>query len=311
MATLVAALLSLTLQPAWAEPLRVSVLMHASAGGGEDTLRSALDIAQAQTPAFIVVNGLKDKRESCSDRLFRRRKALLEAADKPVFLSMAGSDWGDCRDRRGRSAESVWLGLLREQLYGDISWNGAKHLRLRRQSAVPAFRSYAENTRWSVQEVMFATLHMPGPNNHYVSAAGRNSEFEDRLTANRDWLKRLAQHATAERQKAIVLFSDARLWPAMRLQPGVRDGFKEMRSALRAFANKVRVPVLLVQGPAPNGKATSAIEWQGNFAQLSLPRGVALLEVDTDATVPFALADQNTEPGNASTGSGTADTTTP
>ncbi len=293
------ALVALTLSAAQAEPLRLSVLMHSASGSdGEAGLRAALESVQAQSPAFVVVNGLKGKSESCSDRLFRRRKAVLEAADVPVFLSMAGSDWIDCRDRRGRPAESVWLSLLREQLYGDVRWNGSKHLRLRRQSALPAFRSYAENTRWSTQQVMFATLHLPAPNNHYVSAAGRNSEFEDRLTANRDWLKRLSQHATAERHKAIVLFCDGRLWPSARLQPGVRDGFREMRSALRAFADKVRVPVLLVQGPgtaAAESSALAALAWRGNFAQLSLPVGITHLEVDTDAAMPFALSGSGTD----------------
>ncbi len=275
-----------------AEALRISVLMHvATRSDGEAALRSALDTAHSRNPAFIVVNGLKDASEPCSDRLFRRRKAVLEAVDTPVFLSMAGSDWINCRDLRGRPAESVWLGLLRDQLYGDISWNGSKHLRLRRQSALPAFRSYAENTRWSVHQVMFATLHLPAPNNHYLAAAGRNSEFEDRLTANRDWLKRLAQHASIERPGAIVLFCDGSLWPLARLQPGVRDGFREIRSAVQAFAGSVRRPVLLVQGST--GQANASIEWQGKLAHVNLPQGVNDLEIDIDASMPFVLSGEN------------------
>ncbi len=295
------ALLSALAAPSAAEPFRISVLMHAAAGSdGEAALRGALEQAQSHDPAFIVVNGLKEASEACSDRLFRRRKAVLEAAAAPVFLSMAGSDWINCRDRRGRPAETVWLGLLREQLYGDISWNGSKQLSLRRQSALPAFRSYAENTRWSVQQVMFATLHLPAQNNHYLTAAGRNSEFEDRLTANRDWLRRLAQLASIEHRKAIVLFCDGRLWPATRPPAGVRDGFQEMRSALRAFATTVRMPVLLVQGPAAaNGPAVPAIEWQGKLGHLSLPKGVTDLEVDPEAALPFALAGPDNGTGPA------------
>ncbi len=285
------ALLTAIAAPSASEPFRVSVLMHAAAGSdGEAALRGAMEQAQSHGPAFIVVNGLKAASEACSDRLFRRRKAVLEAAELPVFLSMAGSDWINCRDRRGRPAETIWLGLLREQLYGDISWNGSKQLSLRRQSALPAFRSYAENTRWSVQQVMFATLHLPAQNNHYLTAAGRNSEFEDRLTANRDWLRRLAQLVSIEHRKAVVLFCDGRLWPPTRPPSGIRDGFREMRSALRTFATTVRVPVLLVQGPAgANGAAATAIEWQGKFGYLSLPQGVTDLEIDPEAALPFAL----------------------
>lgn len=285
------ALLSALAVPSAAEPFRISVLMHATAGSdGEAALRGALEQAQSRSPAFIVVNGLKQAAEACSDRLFRRRKAVLEAVEAPVFLSMAGSDWINCRDRRGRPAETVWLGLLREQLYGDISWNGSKQLNLRRQSALPAFRSYAENTRWSVQQVMFATLHLPAQNNHYLTAAGRNSEFEDRLIANRDWLRRLAQLASTEHRKAIVLFCDGRLWPVVRPPAGIRDGFQEMRRALRAFAATVRVPVLLVQGPAGQTEgAEPAIAWQGKLGHLSLPPGVTDLAIDPEAALPFAL----------------------
>ncbi len=276
---------------AQAEPVRLSVLMHAvAAGDGDAALRAALERAQSGSPHFIVVNGVKDAAESCNDALFRRRKALLDGADVPVFLSMAGSDWMDCRDRRGRPAESVWLSLLREQLYGDGALKAARLSKLRRQSALPAFRNYAENTRWSLQDVMFATLHLPAPNNHYVSAAGRNSEFEDRLIANHDWLKRLAQHAAAERHRAIVLFCDGSLWPLIRQPSGSRDGFREMRSALQAFAAKVRMPVLVVQGGGDDRPEPPVIERQGSLAYLSLPHGIADLEIDADATVPFILA---------------------
>lgn len=276
---------------AQAEPFRISVLMRVAAGSdGEAALRNALDNAQSRNPAFIVVNGLKEAGEACSDRLFRRRKAVLEASETPVFLSMAGDDWMNCVDRRGRPAQSVWLGLLREQLYGDISWNGSKHVSLRRQSALPAFRSYAENTRWGWQQVMFATLHVPAANNHYLTAAGRNSEFEDRLTANRDWLTRLALLASVERRKAIVLFCDGQLFPATKPPAGVRDGFAEMRSALRNFAAKTRIPVLLVQGAAATSvPATPAVAWLGTLAHLRLAPGVTDIDIDTDAVTPFAL----------------------
>jgi hypothetical protein len=282
---------------AQAEPFRLSVLMHvANDSDGEAALRSALESAQSRDPAFVVVNGLKGATERCSDQLFRRRKAVLEASETPIFLSMAGADWMNCVDRRGRPAEAAWLGLLREQLYGDISWNGSKQLSLRRQSALPAFRSYAENTRWAWQQVMFATLHLPAANNHYSTAAGRNSEFEDRLIANRDWLTRLALLASVERRKAIVLFCDGQLFPAARPPAGMRDGFAEMRSALRTFAAKTQIPVLLVQGSSVNAPpGSSSLAWLGRLAHVRLSPGVTDIEIDTEATVPFAVAGTETD----------------
>lgn len=273
-----------------AEPVRVAVLMHAAAGGAEESsLRIALDEAQAIDPSFIVVNGLKDAREPCTDRLYRQRKALLESASAPVFLSMAGSDWVGCRDRQGRPASAYWLNLLREQLYGDLRWNGSKRLPLKRQSALPAYRSYAENTRWALGGVLFATLHLPAPNNHYVASAGQNSEFEDRQTANRDWLRRLALAARVERRKAIVIFCDGNPLPSPLPGGGQRDGFDEVRKALKAMAAKAQVPVLVAQGPLPQGDA--AIVARGRLSVVNLKTGMNEIVIDPEADVPFTLPD--------------------
>lgn len=273
---------------AQAEPVRVGVLMHMASDASDDAaLRSALDNAQEEKPSFLVVNGLKGASEPCRERLFRQRKALLEAASLPVFLSMAGTDWTACRDRQGRPAASFWLNLLREQLYGDISWNGSKQVPLKRQSEIPAFRGYAENTRWAWQGVLFATLHLPADNNHFVPAAGSNSEFEDRLTANRDWLRRLGTRAQATRAGAIVIFSDGQAFPARATAGSVRDGFAETRAALKALAEKSSAPVLLVQGSTQ--AEGGSIQRTGKLFYATLPQGLAQLVIDTDAPMPFGI----------------------
>lgn len=269
-----------------AEPLRFSVLMHA-ARGGDEALRTAFDDAQSRMPAFIVVNGLKAGGEPCTEKLFRQRKALLESGSVPVVLSMAGSDWTACRDRHGRPAPTVWLSLLRDQLYGEARWNGSKQLSQKRQSALPAFRDFAENSRWAKQRALFATLHLPAPNNRFIPAAGQNSEFEDRLTANRDWLRRLAVLVRSERHRAVVLVCDGNPLPAAVVGAAQRDGFQEIRAALRAFAARVNVPVLVVQGPASRGEPR--ITLRGKLAYINLEAGVTDLLVDPDAPTPFSL----------------------
>ena len=280
-----------------AEPLRFSVIMHAMRDSGdENDLRTALENAQSADPTFIVVNGMRSPREPCTDRLYRQRAALLEASSAPVILSMAGSDWLDCRDRQGRPASVVWLNLLREQVHGEISWRGAKHLSLRRQSAIRAFRSYSENTRWVADNVLFATLNLPAENNHYIASAGGNSEFEDRLTASRDWLKRLGLQATMERRPLIVLFCDGNPLPAPSRKSDQRDGFAEIRQqlkALAALAEKSQTKVLLVQGPQPRNPGTPGeIVWEGNLGYVSLRAGVSGFAVDLTAPMPVTLSEE-------------------
>lgn len=282
--------LALCCWSAQSETVRVGILMHVMAGPNSDdgSLRTALEEAQSFDPAFIVVNGLKSGTEPCRDSLVRRRKALLEAVDLPIFLSMAGSDWLSCRDRRGRPSDIVWLNLLRDQLYGSNNWNGSKQIELKRQSAIPAFRSYAENTRWLWQNILFATLHQPAENNHYVAAAGSNSEFEDRLTANRYWLTRLVAEAESSRAKAVVIMTDGEALSSNTRSGRERDGFLEMRRALKNLAARLNVPVLVVQGSRQ--PADGMVQRTGRLFYGSLPAGVSLLEVDIDAEAPFLLS---------------------
>lgn len=277
-----------------AEPLRFSVMMHVMKDASDDSeLRAAFDIAQAGDPAFIIVNGMRSPREACTDRLYRHRAALLESGNVPVILSLAGSDWIDCRDRQGRPAPMVWLNMLREQVYGEISWSGAKHLALRRQSAVQAYRTYAENSRWVIDNVLFATLNLPAENNHYIASAGGNNEFEDRLTANRDWIKRLGLQAKMERRPLIVLFCDGNPLPIPPRRGEQRDGFAEVRQQLRALAEKSGAKVLLVQGPERRSAAGSPeIIWNERLGYVNLRAGVAGFTVDLAAPAPVMLVEE-------------------
>lgn len=277
-----------------AEPLRFTVMMHVMREAADDTeLRSALEGAQASEPAFIVVNGMRSTREPCTDRLYRQRTALLESGNVPVILSLAGTDWMDCRDRQGRPASLVWLNLLREQVFGEISWSGAKHLSLRRQSASRAFRNYAENTRWVMDNVLFATLNLPAENNHYIASAGGNSEFEDRATANREWLKRLGLQAKMERRPLIVIFCDGNPLPAPRRRSEQRDGFAEIRQQLKQLAEKSDARVLVVQGPAPSAAtSTGDIVWEGKLGYVNLRTGVSSVTVDLSSPTPVTIADE-------------------
>lgn len=277
--------------PAQAQSFRFAVMMHVMQDSSDDSeLRAALETAQAESPAFVVVNGVRSSREPCTDRLFRHRAALLESASVPVILSLAGSDWMDCLDRKGRPAASAWLNLLREQVYGDISWSGGKHLSLRRQSAIPAFRAYAENARWMVDQVLFATLNVPANNNHYIASAGGNSEFEDRQIASRDWLKRLGLQARSERRSVIVLFCDGNPLPAPARKAEQRDGYIELRQQLNNLAEKSGARVLVIQGPSPRAPRVPAeINWENSLGYINLHAGLSSFAVDLSASLPISL----------------------
>jgi hypothetical protein len=276
---------------AQAEPFHFAVLMHVLQNSGdENELRIALESAQAANPTFILVNGMRSKGEPCTDRLYRQRTALLESSVAPVVLSLAGDDWITCRDRQNRLAPTAWLNLLRDQVYGDISWSGSKHIPLRRQSAITAFRNYAENTRWSIDTILFATLNVPANNNNYLASAGGNSEFEDRQIANRDWLRRLITQAQREHKSYIVLFCDGNPLPDVRRKTEPRNGYVELRQQLKYLAEKSGVKIVVMQGSTPTTeKNNGSIIWKGRLGYINLSAGISMIAVDTTTENPFSI----------------------
>ncbi len=274
-----------------ADPFRFSVLMRVAEESNEDhAWRTAIEHAQTNEATFIVVNGLKRSGERCSEALYQQRIDMLKQATVPVILSMAATDWAYCRDRQNRPASLVWLNLLREKFASDFSTQGSSALNLKYQSAMPAYRSYVENTRWVYDRILFATLHVAANNNQYIEAAGRNSEFEDRQVANREWIRRLAEVAMREHRAAIVIFCDGDPLPAPWLRGQEKDGYKVIRKQLRELADKSGLWILLVQGSSvETPKTTPEIVWANGLGYLTLPTGVSTLAADLNATSPFTV----------------------
>jgi hypothetical protein len=274
-----------------AEAFRFSVLMRVPEESNENSAwHTAIDNAHTNEATFIVVNGLKPSGERCSEALYQQRIDLLAQASVPVILSMAATDWAYCRDRQNRPAGLVWLNLLREKFAVDISTNSSSAITLKHQSAMPAYRSYTENARWVYDRILFATLHVAANNNQYIEAAGRNSEFEDRQVANREWIRRLAEVALREHRGAIVIFCDGNPLPAPWLRAQERDGYKDMRKHLRELAEKSGLWVLVVQGSSVDTpKTPPEIIWAERLGYVTLQTGVNTLTADLNATLPFTL----------------------
>jgi len=103
---------------------------------------------------------------------------------------------------------------LRDLFFSDEFSFGASKLPVIRQSVAVKFRSYGENARWEFGNILFATINLPADNNHYLPDAGRNSEFEDRAIANRDWLQRVFTFAARKKWKGLYCFAMATRFPS-------------------------------------------------------------------------------------------------
>lgn len=287
--------------PAWSAPqdFAFGVVSHASAKGDDEAvLRQAITETDADNLAFVVVNGIKSPGESCDDELYNRRRDIISHAQNGVVMSLAASDWVSCKNQEQRTDAIERLTRMRELFYsGEFSF-GATRLPLLRQSMTPKFRGYAENARWEIGSILFATVNLPAGNNHFLLDGGRNSEFEDRLIANRSWLQHLFAFATLKKAPALVFFSDGNPFgppPKRSFFRAQRDGFSETRKLFSDLAAKFPGRVLVVHGETSKAKAPPRILWTGNLG--SVGTGERWLKVVVDDHLPqlFAIADADGE----------------
>ena len=256
---------------------------------GDAAFHEAINATDDDNLAFVVVNGIKSAQEPCSDAVYLERKLLLDAAKNGVIVSLAGTDWVNCRDSNGRSNTIDRLTRLRELFFADDLSFGASKIPLMRQSNAEKFRRYAENSRWEVGPILFATINLPAENNHYLAAGGRNNEFEDRQIANRNWLQRLGSIAHSHKNEALVIFCDADPFKPND-KKNQRDGFADIRIALANLATTFPGRILLVhRSTAPIVGTPSGISWNGNLGSLAVANGLIKLHVATDTAALFSL----------------------
>jgi hypothetical protein len=216
-------------------------------------------ISRVHEVSFIVYNGnLKGAKEACRDGLYERRHALLETSRPALFFIPGQHDWADCGTPEAGGFDPIErLDLLRQTLFSDATSMGQNPIALTRESEVSRFRPFRENVRWQVGDTVFVGLNAPSPNNHYLSAGGRNGEFEDRVVANAFWLEHAAEYAKRRDARAIVIFiqgdpdperyerPDRFAWLRFAHSPR-RDGFLEFKRSLVKLAQTFHGPVLVV-----------------------------------------------------------------
>jgi hypothetical protein len=141
--------------------------------------------------------------------------------------------------------------------------------------------------------VLFVTLNVPARNNHYLAEAGRNSEYEDRMVANRAWLHRAFLTARRKKLPGMVLVMDGDI--GAHVEQGFfarlaqkRDGFTEIRRLVRSQADKYPGKLLLVDNRKED-KAAAAIEWNRNVGHLALGAEWAMLRVVPGSASLFVL----------------------
>jgi hypothetical protein len=216
-------------------------------------------IGRNRDVSFIVYDGnLKGAKEACRDALYERRQALLETSRPALFFIPGQHDWADCGTAEAGGFDPVErLDQLRQTLFTDPTSMGQNPIALTRESEVSRFHQFRENVRWQTGDTVFVGLNAPSPNNHYLTAGGRNGEFEDRVIANAFWLEHAAEYAKRRDARAIVVFIQGDFDPERYERPDRfawlrftrntrRDGFLEFKRSLVKLAQIFRGPVLVI-----------------------------------------------------------------
>lgn len=257
--------------------------------GSDIDLLNAFTTASRRNAEFVLVNGVKTADEPCTDELFRSRRDTFNQSFRPLVVSPAGSDWIGCKSDDGTPNEAERMQRLRELFFeGDASL-GINKIKLVRQSLNPKYRGFPENAYWQQGKILFATIHLPAENNHFLAAAGRNSEFEDRLIANRHWLERIFNWARLHRMRGIVLFADGNpMAVPMRGKSFQRDGFLEMRKQIAMLSSRFPGRVLLVHGRA--ARPAAQIAWRDNLGIAGADRNGLVISVNSSTSQVFSIA---------------------
>jgi len=268
------------------------------AAESESALHAAIEATDAKNLAFVVANGIKSVEEPCTDETYSRRKNLLDSAKNGLIVSLAASDWAYCRDENGKSAAIGRMTRMREMFFPDQFSFGATRIPLVQQSVSARFRIYVENARWEIGNVVFATVDLPANNNHYLIEAGRNSEFEDRLVANRNWLHQIFTYAKYRKLRGVVLFSDGNPLSSPGSIRGKRDGFAEIRRQITTSAARFPGVVLVVHGSdIQMHGASTEIHWHGRLGELATAPGWTGVNVDAALSSVFTLKKEGVEKG--------------
>jgi hypothetical protein len=262
----------------------------------EEVLR---ETERARVAFVIHVGDLKAASEPCSDRLFRERRALLDASPRPLVYVPGDNEWTDChRPSAGAYDPRERLDALRALFFADDESLGREKLRLARQSDEPRFRPYRENVRWIAGNVVFATFNIPGSNNNLGRDERMDAEHAERMTACFAWLAQAVELARRPAIRALVLFAHGD--PRFQRPADSTDGYAGWRYALRAHASTLDKPVLYVHGDGHRYRVDRPLrsllthDPVASFTRVEVFGspivGWVRVTVDPDAASPFFIA---------------------
>jgi len=249
-----ALLASCASKPPHPETFSFAVTGDAPYNAREENEFDAMIAALGAEPLAFVVHVGDFKAGSgppCTDLLYDRARARLDASRHALVLTPGDNDWTDCRrESSGRMDPLERLARLREVFFADEWSLGRSRMPTARQDACAERDGVAcrcpglpENRLWSKNGVVFATVHVVGSNDNRGFDAANDAEQRCRAAANREWIERALRLAEGRDRRGLALFTQADPWEASRDK--VYDG---LLAQVATGARRLGKPVLFVHG---------------------------------------------------------------
>jgi hypothetical protein len=203
--------------------------------GEEPQLVAMIAEMNREPLAFAMhVGDFKSAQSECSDALFLQRRETFALSHHAFVFIPGDNEWIDCSRAHWAQRDPLErLAKLRELFFSSDSTLGQAPLPVERQ----ARRGYPEHLRWIVQNVVFATINVPGPSNN----AGMPQESKPRTAALLDWIRDAFRIARERSAPAIVLALQANIWSGSR-------AYAPILATLADEAQRYTGQVLVVHG---------------------------------------------------------------
>jgi hypothetical protein len=215
---------------------------------GRQQFPRVIDDINKHELAFTTFDGdIKNGKERCDQPVYDQEVANFGSFRDPLVYVPGDNEWTDCdRASAGSYDANERLALVRRMFASGETSFGQRTLRLTRQSP-----QYPENVRWTLGQVTYVGLHVPGSDNNAAQfdpsgkkTDGDDVEYTARNAANIAWLDASFAAAKGAQSKAIMIVQQADMWSPT--DPVAH--YADTRTALARLSVGFGGQVLLVNG---------------------------------------------------------------
>jgi len=198
---------------------------------------------------------IKDGSSQCTDEYFAQVKTQFDKFLDPLVYTVGDNEWTDChRANNGSYNPLERLAKIRSLFFAHPGWTLGQHpAKVSSQAA----QGIPEDVRFERSDVAFAALHIVGSNNSMAPWTGKtaptpeqSAEVLGRTAAVIQSIRETFAQARAERNKAVVLLTQADMFDPTATAPAFADyfAFQPIVQAIAQESAAFRGPVYLFNG---------------------------------------------------------------